>query len=283
MKANRLISILTAVLVLSIGIASFILSYNALRDFALHNGVTGKLASIWPLLIDASMVVFSLSVVNSYLHSEDTKKQWALVGIYTVATIGFNVLHADDTLQARVVASIAPLSLFFSFEILMSQLKSSVVRSGLTQSIAQLKELFTKTKTEIEQTKTQAQAELVELRTKTETEVAQLKAQSDSELDSAKAELTKVLEEIDQNKTKLEVLKMEVQNLKAEKKQAKFTTISDDTKRNAMEILAQRSDISGEELGKLLGKSGTTGRKLKNELLPVVMDNQNHNGHNGIG
>lgn len=138
MKANKAISITTAALVFLVALGSFALSYTALRDMAARNGIDGTLSYIWPLLIDLALIVFSLSVVNSYLQSENTKKQWALVGIYTIATIGFNIAHAPNNLQAQVVAAIAPVSLFFSFELLMSQLRTSVKKHSITQNIEQL-------------------------------------------------------------------------------------------------------------------------------------------------
>jgi biotin operon repressor len=94
------------------------------------------------LLIDASLIVFSLAVVNAHLQNESTVKQWLLVGLYTIGTVTFNVLHAPDNLQSQVVAAIAPISLFFSFELLMSQLKSTVQKYGLTLSVSQLDELL---------------------------------------------------------------------------------------------------------------------------------------------
>ncbi len=116
-KANKTISITTATLVFLVAIGSFSLSYSALRDVAIQNGIDESLAYIWPLLVDFSMIVFSLSVVNAYLQSETTWKQWGLVGVYTIATVSFNVAHAPHDLQAQVVAAIAPVSLFFSFAI----------------------------------------------------------------------------------------------------------------------------------------------------------------------
>jgi uncharacterized protein YerC len=134
----KIISITTAGLVLSIALGSFVLSYNALREVALTNGVSSNLSYIWPLLIDASLIVFSLATVNAYLQIESVWKQWTLVGIYTIATTTFNVLHAPQNIQAQIVAAIAPASLFFSFELLMSQLKNSVSRQGIIDSITQL-------------------------------------------------------------------------------------------------------------------------------------------------
>lgn len=150
MKANRIISLLTAALVFLVALGSFALSYTALKDLAIRNGINGSLAYIWPLLIDLALIVFSLSVVNSYLQSESTKKQWLLVGGYTIATIGFNIAHAPSNLQAQIVAAIAPVSLFFSFELLMHQLRSGVKRSSLVQSIAQLEQSFEQQRSTLE-------------------------------------------------------------------------------------------------------------------------------------
>lgn len=145
MKAVKTIALTTAVLVFLVALGSFALSYHNLRQMAIDNGITGNLAYVWPLLIDFSLIVFSLSVVNAYLQSESTFKQWSLVGVYTVATISFNVMHAPDNLQSQIVAAIAPVSLFFSFELLMNQLKTSVKKHGLTLNIEQLqKRLDTK-------------------------------------------------------------------------------------------------------------------------------------------
>lgn len=147
MKTTKAISILTAGLVFCLALGSFALSYSNLMLLAGESGIRGWLAYIWPLLIDASLIVFSLSVVNAYLHGEGTWRQWSLVGLYTVATIGFNILHAPDNLQAQIVAAIAPISLFFSFELLMSQLKASVKRYSTVKSIDELqKELNAKRK-----------------------------------------------------------------------------------------------------------------------------------------
>lgn len=149
MKTQKLISFATAFLVFLVAVGSFALSYNALRQVAIDNGIQGNLSYVWPLLIDFSLIVFSLAVVNAYLHSQDTKKQWALVGVYTISTIGFNVAHAPANLQAQIVASIAPVSLFFSFEILMTQLKDSVKRQMIVKSIKDLQTDFTQRQTDL--------------------------------------------------------------------------------------------------------------------------------------
>lgn len=149
-KIVKVISVVTACLVFLLALGSFALSYNALQDMAIRNGITGRLSYIWPLLIDASLIVFSLAVVNAHLQSESTFKQWCLVGVYTIGTVTFNVLHAPANLQSQVVAAIAPISLFFSFELLMSQLKNSVQKYGLTLNVNQLTELLNTRQSEVD-------------------------------------------------------------------------------------------------------------------------------------
>lgn len=128
---TKAITILTAILVAIVALMAFTLSYYTLQEVALSNGIPLLLSYIWPLLIDFSLVVFSLTVVTANLHNETTWRQWTLVGVYTIATIFFNTLHAWPTLlpllaSKILVTCVPPLSLFFSFELLMNQLKNSV-------------------------------------------------------------------------------------------------------------------------------------------------------------
>lgn len=133
-KIAKLTSWLVGILA---GIA-FILSYDALQAVAGTNGIGGWRSYAWPLLIDASLVVFSLAVVRNSLRGERTAWPWILVGLYTMATLVFNIVHAPGHLTAWAVAVVAPLSLFLSFETLMGQLKAEVKRSAIVQSLEDL-------------------------------------------------------------------------------------------------------------------------------------------------
>lgn len=153
---NQSIAWLTATLVFLVALGSFALSYYALQGVAISNGIPDKLSYIWPLLIDFSLIVFSLCAVTSYLYGESTWRQWVLVGGYTLATIAFNAIHAYpqalSPLATRIVVTcVPPLSLFLSFEILMSQLKNSVTRRKAQQTLAQLTEIVTERQTQLAQ------------------------------------------------------------------------------------------------------------------------------------
>ena len=132
---TKLIALTTSTLVLIIALISFILSYHALQGVASTFGLDGYLSYLWPLLIDFSLIVFSLCVVTAHLHDESTWRQWLLVGLSTVLTCTYNYLHAPDNFIAHSVAVIPPIMLFFSFELLMMQLKNSIRRNTEVQEL----------------------------------------------------------------------------------------------------------------------------------------------------
>lgn len=229
-KTSSRISAMTAGLVLTLAAIAFTLSYNALRDVAVTHGVGEWLSYLWPLLIDFALLVFSLAVLRANLRGERAWWPWALVGIFTLGTVGFNFFHAQaDSIPVWAVAVAAPIALFFSFETLMGMVRAEVKRAGVADTVTHL---------------LQRQVEAVAV-------VA--------DLDRQVAEMT----------AKAEAIKAELAELRKEKRQG-YTGVSEETKAAAMALLGERSGLSGAELGRLLGKSDSLGRKLKRELLPVV-------------
>jgi hypothetical protein len=87
--------------VLGIGAAAFLLSYDALHSLALASGVRPGLARIWPGVLDGFIVVATLTVVAAKRASRPTWYPWALVVLFSAASVAFNILHAvDQTLAA---------------------------------------------------------------------------------------------------------------------------------------------------------------------------------------
>lgn len=156
---TKRIALLTSILVLIVAAMSFALSYHALQGMALAYGIPYTLSYIWPLLVDFALVVFSLCVVTAHLYSESTWRQWGLVSIATILTCGYNYLHAPDNLIAQSIAVVPPVMLFFSFELLMMQLKNSIKRQGLQSSATELSTLVQGYNTEL----SQVQSKLVQV------------------------------------------------------------------------------------------------------------------------
>lgn len=148
-KSVQYLSYISATLVLLLAFGGFLLSYNALRNVALQNGYPPALAAIWPLLVDAALVIFSLAIVRASLLQERVWWPWVLVGVFTAGTIVFNYVHATDNLTVfsagrmsislrQLVGIVPPITLVLAFETLMGMLKSSVRRHLLVKSSNEL-------------------------------------------------------------------------------------------------------------------------------------------------
>jgi DNA-binding NarL/FixJ family response regulator len=139
----QLISTITAALVGIVALFAFVLSYSSLQHMAASNGVNGWLSFLWPLLLDFSMVVFSLAILRANLRQEAALYAWLLtVTFASLATIA-NVLDVTSLGISPVIVSsgvkaIAPIALVLSFELLMSMVKAEVKRAGVTIGIREL-------------------------------------------------------------------------------------------------------------------------------------------------
>lgn len=234
---------LVGLIVLAIAAAAFVLSYDALYHVALDNGQPASKAWLWPLLIDAPLVVFTLGLLVAQIARQPVGFWAALVILYTLATIAFNLAHAPGSVLGWAAAIVAPAGLLLTTEALRHLARTIIERAAHVASLAEL----TAQKTELQ------------------------------------SELERLASQLERDSARATELKTELAELRRDKKQSTYTGISDETKQQAAAILSERSDITGAELGRLLGKSDTTGRRLKAELLPVVAGEQNHNGHNGAG
>ncbi|MCP4544231.1 MAG: DUF2637 domain-containing protein [Chloroflexi bacterium] len=174
MKATRFISIVAGALVLVLAVGAFVLSYDALRDLAIDNGVNPRLAWMWPLTIDGFLLVASLAVVCNNLLGERARYQWTLVILFTGASVIFNVLHSPDNLLAQIIGAVPPVAMALAFELAMSQLKGGLKRSAAITTLADLDEQANDKRAELADLTQQAdklagkvaglQAEIVDLR-----------------------------------------------------------------------------------------------------------------------
>lgn len=138
---TRIVNTLTAavgLLVLLIGAGAFVLSYDALYATGLANGIpTGK-AWIWPLLIDGPLVVFTLALLAAQLTRQGIKLWAGLVILYTLATVGFNLSHAQPSPLGWTVAIVAPVGLLLTTEALRHLAKNIIERQAAVGSLAEL-------------------------------------------------------------------------------------------------------------------------------------------------
>jgi len=123
-KYTTRLTVIVFVLMAIIGGIGFTLSYEALMAVAQSHGKAGWLGVLWPLIIDAPIVAFSLAAVIATAKHRSPMTPRAVVILATVATIAYNWFHAytpgvDVTSNAVAVsvAVMAPVMYFLSFEV----------------------------------------------------------------------------------------------------------------------------------------------------------------------
>jgi Protein of unknown function (DUF2637) len=127
LRDGRWVQPLSAAGVLGIGAAAFLLSYDALHSLALASGVRPGLARIWPGVLDGFIVIATLTVVAAKRARQPTWYPWALVALFSAASVAFNILHALDRYltAARwvrpLVFAMPPVALVLATHLLLQQ------------------------------------------------------------------------------------------------------------------------------------------------------------------
>jgi hypothetical protein len=112
---------LSAAGVLLLAAAAFTLSYDALHQLALDSRVRPALAWLWPVVIDGTIVVALLTVLAANRTGMRAGYPWALAGLFSLASVAFNVAHAPDRPVAQLVFAMAPVALVLTTHLLMQQ------------------------------------------------------------------------------------------------------------------------------------------------------------------
>jgi hypothetical protein len=107
--------------VIVLAAAAFTLSYDALHQLALDSRVRPALAWLWPVVIDGTIVVALLTVLAAKRAAAQAAYPWALAGLFSLASVAFNVAHAPDRPVAQLVFAMAPVALVLTTHLLMQQ------------------------------------------------------------------------------------------------------------------------------------------------------------------
>jgi hypothetical protein len=151
LRDGRWVQPTSAAGVLGIGAAAFLLSYDALHSLALASGVRPGLARIWPGVLDGFIVVATLTVVAAKRANRPTWYPWALVVLFSAASVAFNILHAIDQALARagwvaaLVFAMPPVALVLATHLLLQQ---GVWRRQHTPTLATAREPLARGTTE---------------------------------------------------------------------------------------------------------------------------------------
>jgi hypothetical protein len=107
--------------VLMLAAAAFTLSYDALHQLALDSRVRPALAWLWPVVIDGTIVVALLTVLAAKRAATRAGYPWTLAGLFSAASVAFNIAHAPDRPVAQLVFAMAPIALVLTTHLLMQQ------------------------------------------------------------------------------------------------------------------------------------------------------------------
>ena len=107
--------------VIVLAAAAFTLSYDALHQLALDSRVRPALAWLWPVVIDGTIVVALLTVLAANRTARRAGYPWTLAGLFSAASVAFNIAHAPDRPVAQLVFAMAPIALVLTTHLLMQQ------------------------------------------------------------------------------------------------------------------------------------------------------------------
>jgi len=111
---TKTIAWITGTLTLLLALFSFTLSFNALTDLAAKHNVS--IPYLFPLVVEAGVIIFSLNALYRSLNGEHARWQWVLIIGSSLLAGTFNVLHAQPDIVSQVIAAMPSLFLLLSFE-----------------------------------------------------------------------------------------------------------------------------------------------------------------------
>ena len=127
---------ISAIGVLVLAAAAFTLSYDALHQLALDSRVRPALAWLWPVVIDGTIVVALLTVLAANRAARRAGYPWMLAGLFSAASVAFNIAHAPDRPVAQLVFAMAPVALVLTTHLLVQQASWRQLTRGQHEAVA---------------------------------------------------------------------------------------------------------------------------------------------------
>ncbi|WP_268258227.1 DUF2637 domain-containing protein [Parafrankia elaeagni] len=122
-RSDRAIRITTVVAVATVAAVAAFVSYRHMRGVALLHGEDTVTATVLPFSVDGLIVAASMAMLAD--RRAGRRRSWlsaTLLAAGACASLAANVLHADPTATARIIAGWPPLALLGSYELLMRQI-----------------------------------------------------------------------------------------------------------------------------------------------------------------
>ncbi|OHV42338.1 hypothetical protein CC117_12275 [Parafrankia colletiae] len=132
-RSDRAIRITTVVAVATVAAVAAFVSYRHMRGVALLHGEDTVTATVLPFSVDGLIVAASMAMLAD--RRAGRRRSWlsaTLLAAGACASLAANVLHADPTATARIIAGWPPLALLGSYELLMRQIHPARRSSAAT-------------------------------------------------------------------------------------------------------------------------------------------------------
>jgi len=107
------------VVVIFIAAGSFVISYNNLHQSAIEMGIPYPMNYIFPLTIDAFLIICTLYVLYAGQRCKPAWEGWLFLVIYTAASIAFNIHMAPDDNWSKAGFAMCPVGLCIALHFLM--------------------------------------------------------------------------------------------------------------------------------------------------------------------
>ncbi|WP_154676825.1 DUF2637 domain-containing protein [Parafrankia discariae] len=136
-RAERAIRITTVVAVATVAAVAGFVSYRHMRGVALQYGEDAMTAAVLPFSVDGLIVAASMTMLAD--RRAGRRRSWLSYTLLTLgacASLAANVLHAEPTTAARIIAGWPPLALLGSYELLMRQIHPAGRRAARQQPTA---------------------------------------------------------------------------------------------------------------------------------------------------
>ncbi|WP_235825996.1 DUF2637 domain-containing protein [Candidatus Frankia alpina] len=130
-RAERAIRITTVVAVTTVAVVAAFVSYRHMRGVAMAHGEDPMTAAVLPFSVDGLIVAASMAMLAE--RRAGRNRSWlsyVLLALGACASLLANVLHAEPTFTARIIAGWPPLALLGSYELLMRQIHPTARRSA---------------------------------------------------------------------------------------------------------------------------------------------------------
>ncbi|MCL4267066.1 MAG: DUF2637 domain-containing protein [Anaerolineae bacterium] len=282
-------------------VIAFALSFGALKDLAADVGIIYP--ALYPVMIDAGLVIYNIMALQSSLKGERNRYAWFLIILATTVSVFLNVVHSLDepppwltAILGSAMAAIPPLVIFGAFHLVVLRIEQNARHRRLDSTVAELETAIVGRTTELRHLD-----EIIGARTSEQTQLSETVRKCQAVLDDLNGAIQNRTAEQDALTVQIEQLTSELNTLKRNQRTVTRTTVQTarhapgqngnksmpvtgelPDKQMAMEKLlafvATRPEATLADIGQAIGRSKSTVSVYVSELMQAHQLGKNERG-----